>query len=399
MRIIIRGFVLLILFLFCFENSNLRAQYVEFETSWNRAKKKSNKSGKPILAIFSHWKYSEMERNFLDVDSVILSLKNDFILYKHIRGTDEPWYIRGYPTIVISDHEGNRYKQMMYYYVKDSILDEISDFDKQKPWSFFEQNYTKNENALEFLEEYVRYALKYQLGLTSVYYDYYQRIEGFNCLKLKCVTQSLCYALGTEEYLDNYEEMKKMDCENDDIEDRLFTCFQSDFISIDIEDESRYTNYLEAAARSATFLNRDNRYRDSLVAFNTWHYYSKRYYERFTDAENNRANTLLLDCFGYKIEDKFERDSLQSMLFDLSISIDNRKELTQLAEIILNRPLFITDAAIVEILGIVYFRLGDNDNGVKMIARANDIAVKNRIRYRTVIPEMKQKGLLKVIEK
>ena len=153
---------------------------------------------------------------------------------------------------------------------------------------------------------------------------------------------------------------------------------------------------MEAAARTAIFLNRDNRYIDSLLAFITWNHFSKRYYERFTDAENNRANTLLLDCFTYKIEDKFERDSLQSMLFDLSISIDNRKEHTQLAEIILNRSPFINDALIVE---IVYFRLEDNDNDFKMIARSNDIAVNNRIRYITVIPEVKQKGLLKVIEK
>jgi len=33
------------------------------------------------------------------------------------------------------------------------------------------------------------------------------------------------------------------------------------------------------------------------------------------------------------------------------------------------------------------------------IARSNDIAVNNRIRHITVIPEVKQKGLLKVIEK
>lgn len=34
-----------------------------------------------------------------------------------------------------------------------------------------------------------------------------------------------------------------------------------------------------------------------------------------------------------------------------------------------------------------------------MISRANDIAFKNRIRYKTVIPEMKHKGFLKVVEK
>jgi len=142
------------------------------------------------------------------------------------------------------------------------------------------------------------------------------------------------------------------------------------------------------------FLSETDRYRDSLIDYNTWRYHSKRKYDGYTKSQERKANSLLLKTFEYRIENIYTMDSIQSMLFDLSVTIDNKKELNELVDIIVNRKHFVNDAAILEILAVAYIRLDDKNSAAKMISRANEIAVKNKIRYRTIIPEMKKKGLL-----
>lgn len=398
MQNIFRNVLLLVILICSVGLSESIAQYVEFETSWSRAKKKSKKQGKPILAIFSHWKFTDMDRTVFDNDGIVLALKKDFVVYKYNSRKDEsPWYVRGFPSVIISDHEGKRYKHIMHFQGRDSLLQSIYEYDKEQPLSYYEDNYVKNENDLEFLEEYVRYALKYNLGLNEVYYDYYYRIDGYNCLKIKCMTDGLNLSL-SEEYLKDYFVMKSFDCDEDKLEKGLFMIFQLEYINVDRENQERYYEYAEAAAKTAAFLGKGTRYRDSIVTYNTWFSNSSPIW--FESSEDKmEANSLLLDCFEYDLENVFTQDSLQSLLFDLSVTIDNKQELIRLVDIIKGKPIFINDAAIVEVLAIAYFRLGNEKNGIKMISRANDIAFKNGVMYKTIIPEMRQKGLLEPVEK
>ncbi len=400
MQFIFRYVTLILVLIFSATLSDANAQYVEFETSWEKAKKNSKDSGKPIIAIFGRSRHNKMERNFFNVDSIATALKNEFVLYRHEKGK-KPWYIRSYPTIVICDAEENRYKQMIYYYVKDSFIEEIFNYKDQKSLSAFESEYKKGENDIVFLESYVRYSLKYHLGLSEVYYDYYNRIDSFNCLKLQCVTQSLCHSLPTQEYLDHYQEMISLDCGNNDVEKRLFSLFQRDYIDKEGRNPEieRYSNIDEAVIKTTAFLGKGNRHRDSLFTYMTWRYLNIPKWKLQNEEEVRKSNIYLLKCFDYKMENIYTQDSLQTLLFDLSISIDNRSELEQLEEIILNRPHFINDAAMVEVLAIVYHRLGLKERSDKMILRADKIALKNGVNYYSILPDMNDMGLLKKVDK
>lgn len=395
-----RMVILLVIFIYSVGFSESQAQYVEFETSWERAKKKSKKSGKPVLAIFSHRMYDDMDRTVFDNDGIVLELEKDFVVYKYNPKKDKsPWFIRGCPSVVISDHLGKRYKHIIHFQGADSLLQSIYEYDKEPRLSYYEDNYVKNENDIEFLEEYVRYALKYNLGLTGVYFDYYSRIEGYNCLKIKCITESLVLSLPKDEFFDNYHEMLATGCDSTGLEKRVFSVYQKEYIFAygRDADEERYYEYEKPATMTAEFLGKGERYIDSIVTYYTWWSKSNPYNKSID--EKMKVNSLLLDCFEYNLENTFTQDSLQSLLFDLAVTVDNKQELNRLADVILEKPVFINDAAIVETLAIVYYRLGQDEEGSKMISRANDIAVKNGIRYRTIIPEMKNNGLLQPVNK
>lgn len=400
MEQIIRIFCLVI-FIFFSCSFVTNAQIVEYETSWKKAKIKSKRSGKPILAIFSDLKYTEMLDRYFDVDSITISLQKDFVLYFHIRGKKTPWPNPRFSSVVISDHEGNRYKEIYYYYFKEKLLEEIRSYNTRRPLYYYEQKYEPHKNDIAFLEEYILYALEYKLHPLQVMYDYYHRIDGFNCIKLNCVTEVLWLIIDTDEFRENYKEMDSLDCDNSDIENRLFSTFHRDFLfryGREPED-SRYSDYHEAAIKTTEFLNESDRYRDSLIDYNTWKYHCKHINQENSKTQIKKANSLLLKAFDYKLENIYSQDSLQSLVFDLSTSIDNKKELIQLSEIIINRPNFINDAAMVEILAIVFYRLDETEKSSKMIVRANDIAIKNGIRYQSILPEMKEKGLLKRVKR
>lgn len=400
MRLKFRYVTLLLVFFLSVLQTDINAQYVEFETSWKKAKKKSKRSGKPILAIFSHSKYNDINERYFGVDSIARSLKEDFVLYSHIKGNKTPWYISRFSTVIISDYKENKYKDIWYYYFKDNLLEEIRSYDKPQPLSYYEEKYEEDKNSLSFLKEYVEYALKYRLQKTKVFYDYFRRINGFNCLKVQCVTQHLYHTLPTEELLSYYEEMTSLECDNDDIENRIFFSYHRDFLYQHGREPiaSRYSDYHEAAIKTTAFLGETDRYRDSLIDYNSWRYHSKQKDHGYIKEEGRIANTLLLKALKYDLENIYTQDSLQSMLFDLSVTIDNRKELYKLVEIIKEKPIFVNDAAVLEILAIAYIRLSENENAAKAIARANDIAVRNKVRFRTVIPEMKEKGLLNKVD-
>ena len=401
MRLVFRYVKFILILVYSVSVSGCQAQFVEFETSWERAKKISKKSGKPIIAIFSSSKYTDMNDRYFGVDSIASLLKEDFILYFHIRGNKTPWHISRYSTVIISDHNENKYKDIWYYYFQDNLIEEIRSYDQPRPLSYYEKKYEKDKNSLSFLEEYVEYALKYRLQKTTVFYDYFRRIEGFNCLKVLCVTQHLYFTLPTDELLSYYEEMSSLSCDNNDIKDRIFSSFHRDFLFRygREPEESRYSDYQEAANKTTEFLGETIRYRDSLIDYNSWKFHRIEKYNRYTKEKAQKVNALLLKVFDYKIENIYSQDSLQSLLFDLSISIDNRSGLEQLAAIILNRPHFINNAAIVEILAIVYYRLGNNERSNNMILRVDRIALKNGVNYYSILPEMKEKGLLKKVEK
>lgn len=394
MNTVLRILLLLTVLFNGYHPAIVNAQYVEFETSWKSAKKKSKKSGKPIVAIFSHWKYNDINERYFDVDSIAKSLKKDFILYRHSRGKKKPWHLTRVSTVIVSDHKENKLKDLWYYYFKDNLIEEIRSYDKPHPLSYYQDLYKENKNDLAFLEEYVRYGLKYKLQLTKVYWDYFRRIEGFNCLKLECVTERIYHTMSLEGFCGYYDEMVGLDCGNGDINERLFFKFHLEYIRKDENDDERYSDYYEAASKTTEFLSETDRYRDSLIDYNTWRYHSKRKYDGYTKSQERKANSLLLKTFEYRIENIYTMDSIQSMLFDLSVTIDNKKELNELVDIIVNRKHFVNDAAILEILAVAYIRLDDKNSAAKMISRANEIAVKNKIRYRTIIPEMKKKGLL-----
>lgn len=375
---------------------NCNAQHVEFETSWKKATKQSKKSGKPILAIFSHWRHKKMDETVFDNEEIVSKLKESFIIYKYYsRWEKSPWFIRGYPSVVISDYEGKRYKHIIHFQGRDSLLQSIYEYDTEPRLSYYEDNYIENENDIVFLEEYVRYSLKYNLGLMRVYYDYYTRLDTFNCLKVEVMYQNLKHALPTQEYLENYEEMKDLDCFAQEIENGLVTVFHRDFINQDRNDETRYGDYVEAANKTTEFLGEDSRFRDSVLIYYTWRHNSISFREQKSNNKRKKANSLLLDFFNYRLENIYTQDSLQSLLFNLSVSLDNRKELVKLSEIILNRPQFINDAAIVEVLAITFFRLDNIELGVKMSERCKEIALKSGVNYKSIIGSMRKKGLLK----
>lgn len=368
----------------------------EYPKSWKSAKKLSKKSGKLILIDFYFVGCApckKLDEQVFKVDSIRLKLEEKYVIYKYninkeSRSLVDKFKVISFPSIIVTNHKEEKLIHITGFTSADKFMDRLVVAHSNKPISYYQKKYKKNKDNLQFLIEYVDLLLGGNVKGEEVYGQYYHLEKDNNCRKLNAFVSSKLMNDESElkVFLDNYNNFKFLECKNLDHINIVYNA-----ATALIYKQEKSLDLVRVLDQTSKLLELTSEIKDSLGVTKRVALYTHRDNKLEYPTAYRKA---LLDAYRYRRENYIYIDSIYTELLSLSVYLKKASDLRQLMNVLNQRPKFASNPDFVELVAIIHFRLGNENEAIESIVLANDLGVKQKQRFKPLLPSLKKKGLL-----
>ena len=384
----------------------------EFPESWEEAKQLSKESNKPILLYQTFWISStnpKLDAQVFRNKAIMDSISKEFVVYEAPKRVEprERLYEK-FPCVygnyfTITNHENDLIYQFTGYSTIEKLFAQLEEYKKDKPIQEYYDVYEKNKTDSIFMYNFVGALLDQYVNDKEVFNYYLDHFFEINdhCKKILC--RELVDERSSRMFMNHYFEFQVAGYPEKGLVRRLMNSVVYDF-----EKEhgyrfgrsgDRYKDNGLLFEMTRSFLGESESFKSPYLA-NTKYSISKKEYETNPNEKNKKAYVQsTLDLYKFNAEKIIGEYQLFKITYDLFLMIDERNDMDQLIHVLETKEEFKEEFEYVEILALCYYRLDDENETVKLLAKANELAVAQGIKFRPVLSKLRANGNIGKMEK
>jgi len=413
--------IILVVISFLFVAPTLMAQEdslyrYPFPKSWKEAKKISKKTRKPILlhrTIQGVESDILIEREIFGNKELMDSLSQQFVIYKAQNGIvrtedlNDLFYCRYSPVFNITDHKERSIYQFYEYSGFAAYLSHLKNYKNHKPIHQYYKEYPDSMRSSLFIKRFTKELFKQGISDERIFYDYLEVNKTADEVNFEILTSEFFSEEDDLLFQELYFDFRAAGYSEQRLQRRLIESMfgENKYTFVRSPDGFKRIRAERNRLKEKVFddvkefLGETTTFRDSMLS--SFEYINAKTVLLRDPSENNIRNLFKksLALYYYDIIAAFGENKVFEMTFDLCLAINGEEEMNELIYVIKKNETLKDQYQYVEILALCYYRLDDENETVKLLAKANELAVAKGIKFRPVLSKLRADGNIRKIEK
>ncbi len=375
-----------------------------FPESWEEAKKMSKETQKQILLYRTFWISStspKVDRNIFRNKAVMDSLSKEYVLYeapKRVKPRERLY--NKYPCVygnmfVITNHNEDIIYQFIATHEKEKLFQELRESKNIKSIQSYYEVLEYNKSDSTFMHQFVDALLDQYVNDKEVFNYYLDHFFGINdnCKRILC--RELVDERSSRIFMKHYFEFQNAGFRKRELERRLINSVIYDFKKThghEIYEKDRQKGNELLLEMTRSFLGESEAFKAPYISsFNLLNSLSD-FEDNPTEENKKKYIEASLSSYDHDILDIYGEYQFFKNTYDLSLLIDRQNDMQRLIQLLETKPTFQNQFEYLEILAICYYRMNDEQTAAKLLAKANELAVTEKVKFRPVLPQLKKEG-------
>ncbi len=377
--------------------------------SYSEALKLSEETGKPILTNFLSLKLvnkSNLLEEVFENKSLVDSLSEKYILYTFKRNDfnyDDFAAEAGviYPFSMLSLNKDSIVGQFGGYKNRKEFLTMLNQCLTNKPVYEYYNDYHRNPENKDLLYSLTTVLLDQRLYDRKIFLEFVDEFPSANKNTFRIISSDTYFGKEKNKEHDElfkklYFDFEKAGFEKHKLIKRLLRVMYAESKISKIQragrevirgPKSKY-NKKNAYSKLQKFLNESDDFIDSLQIFNNYTNAKWEAVYKPSQFHYQEWMTHSLPLYQYDLISIFGEEKTFEISFDLTLGIDNLEEMKDWLVILENHEGFKNKYQYVELRALCYYRMNKEELTAKILAKANELAVKEMHKFHPVLSEL-----------